>query len=99
MSSYPDEAAERFGPILGHQRARLGAERFERFVAGHAELQAMALFLVIAATTVPQAKYSDEALEALREDARDVRAAAARWARSCEELADHWQAQREEHAP
>jgi hypothetical protein len=97
--SYADEAAEEFGPIIGHQRARLGAERFERFIAGHSEVQAMAMILVMTAMTVPQAGYSDEALAALREDARDVRAAAARWAKTCEELADHWQAQREEHRP
>lgn len=95
-----DEARQRMiaeaGPIIGHQRAALGAERFARFTEGHAKVQAMALFLVMSAMTVPQAGYSDEALDSLREDARDVRKAAGQWARDCEQLADHWQAQRQE---
>jgi hypothetical protein len=93
-----DEMAELAGPILGFQAARLGADRFARFTQGHATVQAMAMFLVMSTMTVPQAEYSDEALGALRTDAQDLRDAADAWARSCEELADHWQAQRQEHA-
>lgn len=84
------------GPIIGHQRAALGADRFVRFTEGHAQLQAMAMFLVMSAMTVPQTGYTDEALDAFRQDARDVRKAAGQWARHCEQLADHWQAQRQE---
>jgi hypothetical protein len=50
----------------------------------------------MSAMTVPQTGYSDEALAAFRQDARDVRKAAGQWARDCEQLADHWQAQRTE---
>lgn len=95
-----DEARGRMaaqaGPIIGHQRAALGADRLARFTQGHATVQAMALFLVMSAMTVPQTGYSDEALDAFRQDARDVRKAAGQWARDCEQLADHWQAQRQE---
>jgi len=62
-----DELAADAGPIIGHQRAVLGADRFVRFVQGHGTLQAMALFLVISAMTVPQAGYSDEAIDALKQ--------------------------------
>lgn len=92
-----DDMGAGASPILGHQRAVLGAERFARFVEGHATLQAMAMFLLFSVSTTPQIGYSDEALEALRQDARDVRQAAAKWARECDDLADHWQAQRQEH--
>jgi hypothetical protein len=85
-----------FGPILGHQRAALGAERFARFTEGHATVQAMALFLVMSAMTVPQLGYSKEAIELFKQDARDLRIAANRWAKDCEQLAEHWQAQRQE---
>lgn len=92
-----NEMSEAMSPILGHQRAALGADRFARFVQGHAELQAMILFQVMSAMTVPQTGYSDDALAAFKQDARDVRKAAADWARLCEQLADHWRAQRQEH--
>jgi hypothetical protein len=84
------------GPILGLQRQRLGEERLERFTQGHATLQAMAMFLVMTTMSVPQTGYTDEAIDALKQDARDVRQAAAQWARLCEELAEHWRAQRQE---
>lgn len=92
-----DDLAAAGGPIYGHQAARLGAERFALLVNGHAELQAMAAALLMSAMTVPQLGYSDEAIACFKQDARDVRAAGARWAKSCEQLADHWRAQRQEH--
>jgi hypothetical protein len=84
------------GPILGRQRAALGADRFARFTEGHATMQAMALFLVMSTMTVPQAGYSDAAIEAFKQDARDLRKAANGWAKDCEQLAEHWRAQRQE---
>lgn len=89
-------AGDDSSPIFDVQRERLGTERLERFVQGHAALQAMALFLVMSVNTVPQVGYTDEAIECLIQDARDVRQAAATWARDCEELAQHWRAQRQE---
>jgi hypothetical protein len=77
---------------LGEQ---LGRERMARFVTGHGELQAMALFLVIAVTAAPRSGYSDAALDALITDANDVRAAAARWADECTALAEAWRRQRQ----
>jgi len=91
--------AQEHGPILGAQAAALGAERFTRFTQGHAQVQAMSMFLIMSVSTVPQTGYSDEALDALRQDARDVREVADRWAADCERLADHWQAQRQENQP
>lgn len=84
------------GPILGPAREALGRERLERFIQGHAGLQAMAMFLVMSVHTAPRAGYSDDALDALKQDADDVRQAAERWASDCEELAGHWRAQRQE---
>ena len=94
-----DELAAEGGPILGYQRARLGADRFTAFVEGHGQVQAMTMFLVMSVMTVPQQGYSDEALAAMRQDARDVRQAAANWAKLVERLADEWQAQRQENRP
>lgn len=92
-----DELAAEAGSVIGYQRARLGADRLTAIVEGHGKLQAMTMFLLMSVMTVPQTGYTDEALDALREDARDVRQAAAEWAKTCERLADHWQAQRQEH--
>lgn len=83
-------------PIYDLQRERLGEARFQRFVEGHGALQAMTMFLVMSAMTVPQADYSDAAIEALLIDAADVRKAASEWAADCEQLAEMWRAQRQE---
>jgi hypothetical protein len=91
-----DEMAQEAGPIIGYQRARMGANRMTAFIEGHGELQAMALFLVMSALTASRLSFNDEALAVLRKDADDVRQAADKWATSCEQLADHWQAQRQE---
>lgn len=76
---------------LGKQ---LGRKRMEQFMQGQANVQAMAMFLVMAVTTAPQAGYSDAALEVLRTDAEDLRRAASEWADSCIALAEAWRAQR-----
>ena len=60
--------------VLGEQ---LGRERMEKFMTGQANVQAMSLFLVMAVATVPNAGYSDDALDVLISDAEDVRKAAA----------------------
>lgn len=78
--------------ILGSE---LGRQRLEAFVQGHGEVQAMALFLVMAVTTAPRAHYSDEALDALLSDAEDLRDVANRWADGCRELAEQWRRQRQ----
>jgi hypothetical protein len=72
-----------------------GADRFAQFVEGHGTVQAMTVFLVMAVLTAPQAGCY-EALDALRQDAKDLRMAAGRFARLAEQLGDHWQAQRQE---
>jgi hypothetical protein len=82
------------GPIFNPMRRALGEERMDRFVQGHAAVQAMALFLVSSTMIVPHAGYSDDALDAMKQDAIDVRNAADNWARQCEELAEAWRAQR-----
>jgi hypothetical protein len=73
---------------------KFGEDRLHEFIHGHANLQAMALFLVMAVTTAPQAGYSDAALDILISDAEDVRKAAGEWADSCIALAESWRAQR-----
>jgi hypothetical protein len=91
MSDQRIRTDEGYLTALGY---RLGEERLERFVTGHATVQAMALFLTMAVTTAPQAGYSDDALGVLASDAEDLRAAANEWADSCIALADHWRKQR-----
>lgn len=87
------------GPIIGAQRARLGAERLTAFIEAHGKLQAMLMFLTMSVHTVPTLEYRDAALACMRQDAKDLRKAAGELARFVEELADHWQAQREENTP
>lgn len=72
----------------------LGQTRLEQFISGHAQLQAMSLFLVLAVSTTPQAGYSDASLQAMLSDADDVLQAAEKWVTSVEHLADAWQRQR-----
>lgn len=95
----PDDAANAPGPIFGRGYATLGRRRFDAMVQGQSKLQAMAMFLLLSVSIVPQIGYTDDALDALRNDAQDLREAADEWATACDELADHWQAQRQEHDP
>jgi hypothetical protein len=96
MRETADELAAEAGPIIGQLRARFGADRLVAFIEGHGQLQAMAMFLMMTATAMPQTGYSDEALDVLRHDADDVRRAADQWANVADALADAWQAQRRE---
>jgi hypothetical protein len=73
---------------------KLGEDRLSEFIGGHGQVQAMALFLVMAVATAPQTGYSDVALDVLISDAEDLRKAAAAWADSCIALAQAWRAQR-----
>jgi hypothetical protein len=77
-------------------RRQLGEQRLDRFVEGHARLQAMVLFATLTVQATPGARYSDEALEQMRADARDVLDAAKDFERGIRRLADEWQAQRQE---
>jgi hypothetical protein len=81
-------------PIFDPLREALGRERLEQFIEGHAKVQAMTLFLVMSTTTMPRTGYSDEAIDAMKTDADDVRKAADEWASFCETLADQWLQQR-----
>ena len=88
-----DELTAEVGPILGYQMARLGADRMTEFIEAHGMLQAMALFLVMSVTTVPQVGYGKEALDILRRDADDLRQAGERFATMVERLANEWESE------
>lgn len=90
-------SADGGGPIFDAQRAAVGAARFEAMMMGNAKLQGMAAMALITAATVPTLGWPDDALEAMRVDAADLRAAADELASVYEALADDWQAQRRTH--
>lgn len=85
------------GPIFDAQRQAVGAQRFEAMMQANAKLQAMAAFALVTAATVPTLGWPDDALEAMRVDAADLRAAADELATVYEALAADWQAQRRTH--
>jgi hypothetical protein len=89
-----DRMIDEYGPVIGYQRAALGADRFARFVEGHGHVQAMSLFLVMSVMSAPNAEYSDGVLEAILDDAHDVKRAAEMWAHECELLVAEWRTHR-----
>lgn len=77
----------------------LGLRRMERFVEGHAKVQAMTFFLAMTVVERATAKdYSDEALRQILRDANDVRAAADEWCSTIGRMVDAWREQREAEA-
>jgi hypothetical protein len=83
------------GPIFSQLRLQLGRERFERFVNGHAKVNAELLFCTLSVCMSPQAGYSDDALAAMVQDANDLERAAKQHAAGVRRLAKEWRTQRD----
>lgn len=84
---------------INQQRMRLGEERLTRFTTAHAMVNAQLMFLTMAMGFARDQDWSDEFLDVLVHDARDVQKAAVELRKTVEEIAEHWRAQRQEHRP
>jgi 5'-3' exonuclease len=81
---------------LSEHRKHLGEQRMDEFFRHNSTLQFMQLALNISVIAVPGTDYADDALEALKRDAKDLLEAASEYAAWAERLADEWRAQRQE---
>lgn len=87
-------------PIYGPASRALGEERFHDLMQHFGTLQAQLQFLNLSvAITAGRREFSDEQLDCLIQDARDVKAAAATLGNFAIDLAEKWRAQRQELEP
>jgi hypothetical protein len=84
-------------PVLGRACHLLGAPRFEEYLQHNASLHVMTMTLSLSIGTALGTDHHPDVLQALREDAQDLRDAADRYAAWAERLADDWHARRQEH--
>lgn len=88
------------GPIYGPAKRALGQQRFNELVERMAHLEAMIRFALISVTmTAGRSRWTDDELDAIVTDARDVAASAIAFRNFLIELSDHWRAQRQELEP
>jgi hypothetical protein len=78
------------------QRRALGERRMNEFFEHNSTLQFMTLAIGLTIAAIPGHNYSDEGLQALRDDAEDLRKAANEYADWAVQLAGDWRAQRQE---
>lgn len=77
-------------------RRQLGAQRLEGFVQAQAQVQATLFFACLTVMATPATRYSSEAIEQMKNDADEVVQAAAEFREFVVQLAERWEAQREE---
>lgn len=81
------------------ERHALGQQRLEAFIQAQAQLHAEAMSLTMSLGFAGLAGYSDEALDAVETDARDVLTAARALADNARRLAREWRDQALESEP
>lgn len=86
-------------PVLGRANRLLGPERFEAYLQHNASLHVMTLTLSLSIGTALGTDYRQDILDAIHEDAQDLRDAADRYAAWADQLANDWRAQRQEQTP
>lgn len=84
-------------PIYGPASRALGQERFEDLMMKIGELDGNVKFLLVSVSMIAgMREWTDDQLDALVQDSRDVKAAAARLSAFTIDLASKWRAQRQE---
>jgi hypothetical protein len=91
--------AEDPSPVFGRANRLLGPERFEAYLQHNASLHVMTMTLSLSIGTALGTGYDQDVLDAIHEDAQDLREAADRYSAWADRLADDWQAQRQEQTP
>jgi hypothetical protein len=87
-------------PTYGPADKALGKERFERLIRLTAELDANVKLMLISASIIAgRREFTDDQLDALEQDGRDISKAGAQLGAYVRELAGLWRAQRQELEP
>jgi hypothetical protein len=76
------------------ERERVGRSRLEAFLDAQGRIHAECMSLTLSMGYAAHAGYSDEALQAIGDDAIDLRSAAEDLATLAERMADEWRQQR-----